>query len=48
MREYTGNTWIYHPLFNLRMLTGTLQCDTGEVENGFYAPFDGILFMCQT
>jgi hypothetical protein len=33
-RGVPGSTWIYKPLFNLRMLTDTLRYDTGEVENG--------------
>jgi hypothetical protein len=33
-----GSTWIYKPLFNLRMLTDTLRYDTGEVENGLNRP----------
>jgi hypothetical protein len=32
-RGVPGSTWIYKPLFNLRMLTDTLRYDTGEVEN---------------
>jgi hypothetical protein len=34
-----GSTWIYKPLFNLRMLTDTLRYDTCEVENGLKLRF---------
>jgi hypothetical protein len=35
-RGVLGSTWIYKPLFSLRMLTSTFRYDTGEVENWLY------------